>query len=86
MTKSSLFQNFGAAVCEDQRFVKLLSYLEAQSFDGTEVFGIIDQALPGLENAAAVAAIKRAIEARYANTIKLDAIVEISGLDDGAAI
>jgi hypothetical protein len=48
-------------------------------FDGTEVHPVVDQELRGLENQATAQKIKRAIEARYRNTVLLDTVVEQIG-------
>jgi hypothetical protein len=74
----TILKNFGSAISNDQRFAKLLRDLEAHSHDGTELHGAIDRALPGLENADAAAAIKAAVEAFYAGSIKADIVVEIT--------
>jgi anion-transporting ArsA/GET3 family ATPase len=76
----TILRNFSGAVRRDQ----LAEKLRRACYDGTEVHRV-DRVLPGLENAAAAAEIKRAIEAQFANTIAFDAVVEIAAPDDGEA-
>jgi hypothetical protein len=71
------FQAYGAAIYRDQRIAKLLRALEAHGYDGSEVHGVIDHALPGLENAAAAEVIKTAVKSKYANSIKIDIAIEL---------
>jgi hypothetical protein len=73
----TILKNFGSAVCQDQRFAKLLRDLETHSFDGTETHRAIDHALPGIENADATATIKAADKAIYANSISIDVAFEL---------
>lgn len=51
--------------------------LAAHLYDGTEAHGDIDRDLRGLEHAAAAAAIKIALKAKYSNTIPVDAAIEV---------
>ena len=68
---------FGQKVAGDLAAEKLHHVLEARTFDGTEAHRVIDCALPGLENAAAAATIKHAIQAQYSYSIPIDTAVEL---------
>jgi hypothetical protein len=71
------FQIYGEAICKDLRGEKLRRALIPRTFDGTEIAGVIDRALPGLENATAVETIKTAIESKYSNSIPINIAVEL---------
>jgi hypothetical protein len=77
MTTTSPFRNFG--VSEDQRFAELLRALEAQSFDGTEINGIVRKELNRFGLGRATNTIMRAIEQKYGGTIRIDVMIEIIG-------
>jgi hypothetical protein len=66
---------YSAGLRHDQRFVKMLSYLEAQSFDGTEVNGIVRKELSRFGLGAAANNIIRAIEQKYGGTVKKHIVV-----------
>jgi hypothetical protein len=55
---------------------KLRRALAEHALDGTEIHHVIDRALPGLEQAAAAAAIKAEIKARYSHSIPIDIAIE----------
>jgi hypothetical protein len=83
----TILRNFSGAVCRDQRAAKLLRILEAHYHDGTELHGVIDHALPGLENETAATRIKRAAKRNI--TAPFDSIVIelVAGLlDEGARL
>jgi hypothetical protein len=56
---------------------ELRNALAPHCFDGTEVHGVIDCELRGLEHGVTAMNIKTAIEAKYQNCAPVDAIVEI---------
>jgi hypothetical protein len=68
----TIFEKYNRAICRDQ----LRRRLEVLCADGTELFGVVDHALPGLENAAAAATIKAASKSNYAGSILIDVVVE----------
>jgi hypothetical protein len=73
----TIFEKYTRAVCRDIRAEKLRRALEAHCRDGSELYSVVDRALPGLENAAAAAVIKAAIKSAYANSISLDAVTDV---------
>jgi hypothetical protein len=73
----AILRGYGAGLCHDQRFVKLLSYLEAQSLDGTEVNGIVRKELSRFGFGAAANNIIRAIEQEYGGTVRIHVVVEL---------
>jgi len=73
----NLFQKYAALVCRDQHREKLRRLLAQYAYDGSEIHGAIDRASPGLELELAATKIKAAIEAKYKDSIPLDAVIEI---------
>jgi hypothetical protein len=73
----TILKNFGSAVCNDQRFAKLLRDLEAHCHDGTELHVVIDRNLPGLENAEAAVTIKAASKSTYSDSIRINTAIEL---------
>jgi hypothetical protein len=66
---------------------RLRRALTAYCHDGTEIHDTINHALPGLENETAATRIKRAVEAKYRDSIRLEIVIEIvSGLLDEGEI
>jgi hypothetical protein len=74
---TSPFQDYGAGICRDQRHEKLHRLFEAHCFNGTEIAGVIDRALPGLENVVAAKTIKAASKSYYAGSIPIDVVIEL---------
>jgi hypothetical protein len=61
-----------------QRYTeKLIRACALHCFDGTEVHGTIDRELCGLEHGVTATNIKRAIEAKYRDSIPGDVVIEI---------
>jgi hypothetical protein len=67
---------FGQNIAVDVPEEELRHALQAYAFDGTELHHVVDRALPGLENERAATIIKHAIQAKYSNSITIDAAVE----------
>jgi hypothetical protein len=64
---------------------KLIGAAASITFDGTEIFAVVDSQLHDPELALAAAAIRHAILSQYRGCVPVDAIVEIVGrlLEDG---
>jgi hypothetical protein len=76
---NSPLRAFGAAVCKDQRLMKLLRALEAHAHDGTEVHHVVRSELGGLEHSVTATNITDAIEVKYCGSVPKDIIIEIVG-------
>jgi hypothetical protein len=76
MCRETIFDRYGAAICRDQRAEKLRHLLAEYCFDGREAHGAVDRALPGIEHSSAAAAIKVAVETKYANKIDINTAIE----------
>ena len=72
----AILYGYSAGVRQDQRFVKLLSYLETQGFDGSEINGVRKE-LNRFGLGRAINNILRAIEQKYGGTIPTDIVVGI---------
>jgi len=68
---------FDHTAADDAEVEKFFRALAAHALDGSETHRIIDQVLPGLENAAAAATIKAAIKSTYRNSISVDIVLEL---------
>jgi hypothetical protein len=64
---------------------RLRRVLERHCHDGSETHHVVDHELRGLDHGTAAANIKRAVKAKYQNTISIDAVIEIvvNLADDG---
>ena len=63
----------------------LLDRLAQHSFDGTEIFRVIEREFPGPDHEISMSAIRHALIAQYRNTVPIDVVIEIIAgiLDDG---
>ena len=75
----TIFQDYGRAVCRDQRVAKLLAAFKPFLFDGSECFRTINAELPGPELELAASAIRHAVLSQYRDTVPVDAVIEIVG-------
>ena len=73
----TIFQDYGRAVCRDQRVAKLLAAFKPFLFDGSECFRTINAELPGPENEIAASNIRHANLAQYRDCIPADVVLEI---------
>jgi hypothetical protein len=75
--RETILQNYNAAICRDLRRAKLRRTLSAYCCDGSEVHGVIDRCLSGLEHATAAATIKAEIKSRYSHSISVKVAIEL---------
>jgi hypothetical protein len=73
------FQVFNEKLQRFQHVDKLYAALAQHAYDGTEVHHVVDHELRGLEHGVTAPNIKTAIEAKYHDTIPIDAVIEIVG-------
>jgi hypothetical protein len=74
----TIFGNYAREMCSFPHADRLYRALLAVTiFDGTEAYGTIDHALPGLENETAAAKIKHAVLVQYKDTLPVSTAIEI---------
>jgi hypothetical protein len=71
------FLTYSEKLCNLAREERLRRAFAAHCHDGTEIHHVVDHELVGLEHGVTAMTIKRAIEAKYKNSVPLDAVIEI---------
>jgi hypothetical protein len=77
MSAADIFNAYAEQMADFVRADRLHHALVAHCNDGTEIHHVVDHQLRGLEQEASAAAIKRALKAHYADTIRITDAIEI---------
>jgi hypothetical protein len=70
-----VFQKYAEQSERDQRLARLLRAITRHAFDGTELHGVVNASLPGLENELIASNLRHAILAQYRDTVPLDVVI-----------